>query len=109
MAQRNSGGRPSHRAQQRPHPGPRLAFPIGFDPRWDAVAAWRVAGRAPLPRTAPGHDLRSDALHGQPAQQAARAAAMAQLIPSAAAAWDELLVGNFVRFETAYTIWMQCV
>ena len=41
--------------------------------------------------------------------QCARAAAMAQLIPSAAAAWDELLVGNFVRFEAAYTIWMQCV
>ena len=103
-----SGGRPSVRAQRRPHPGPRLTAPTGFDPQRDPIAAWQAAGRTPLPQDAPATSLHADALHGQPMRQAARALAMKQLMPDPAAAWEELLAGNFVRFENAYIIWMQC-
>lgn len=71
--------------------------------------AWRMAGRGPLPMDASGQSLREDALHGQPAQQAVRAAAMAHLTPDVSGAWDELLQGNHARFEAAYTIWLQSV
>ena len=52
-------------------------------------------------RDSTGQSLRTDALYGQPARQGQRAAAMAQLIPDPAEVWDELLVGNFARFEAA--------
>ena len=52
-------------------------------------------------RDSTGQSLRTDTLYGQPARQGQRAAAMAQLIPDPAEVWDELLVGNFARFEAA--------
>ena len=96
-----SGGRPSQRAAQRPHPQPQMTLPAGLD----GVASWHAAGQNPL-RLVPEHEAMRDRLHGNPQAQHARTAAVAAVLGSCAMAWDELLNGNYHRFVTAYLTYL---
>lgn len=96
-----TGGRPSVRMSQRPHPGPQMQLPAGFD----GLGYWNMAGQPPL-RMVPEQAPARDRLHGNLPAQIARATAVAALIGSYVSAWDEILVGNYHRFTGVYLAWL---
>ena len=115
------------RAGERPHPGPQLALPPGFD----GIASWHSAGLPPLV-IVPENAASRDRLHMQPHAQVARQsgahaclrlapcphqpraltclvgllAAIGQIIGSREQAWLEILHFDYRRFVAAYDAWL---
>lgn len=97
-----TGGKPNDRAARFPHPGGQLTFPPGFD----GVAEYEQQ-YGPLRREREAAPT-LDRWYGQPAAQQHRDAAVGAAFGGATAAqvWDEILAENYVRFLTAYAVYV---
>jgi hypothetical protein len=94
-----SGGRPSARVRSYPPRAGRAVLPANYD----AAADFEAVMGSTL-RREPEGAARRDALHGRPAEQLGRQAAVAHAVGHASAAdlWDDLVSERHDRFVAAY-------
>ena len=65
-----------------------------------------AAGQPPLAHNSAANAPGRDRYHSRPAIQAARATAVAHILGDVVLAWDEIVAGNYARFEQAYTTFL---